>query len=240
MTWLLPLASLSPRVSPSELTAWEKVFSLGQEMTWCPHTQVFSLKNQVPGLHFILSGRFRCYTTTADGKQRTVWIMHENSLMGDVALFNDTRPIYIMESEAQASTIFFSRRILLGKILPSFPKISLSIMRILALKVRWQSSDAQGQNFLPSWKRVGEFLFSYAGQHGNNIAINHADIAEFLGMHRVTVSKAISRLRGRNLLYVDKRGIHITDMERFMAEVLEKQEASASCRLLARSTENQL
>lgn len=94
MTWLLPLASLSPRVSGPELIAWEKIFPLGQKMTWGPHSQVFSLKTRVPGLHFILSGRFRCYAITADGKQRTVWIMRENSLMGDVALFNDTRPIY--------------------------------------------------------------------------------------------------------------------------------------------------
>ena len=93
MTWLLPLARLSPRVTDAEQLAWEKAFHLGQKMTWSPHTQVFSLKSKVPGLHFILSGRFRCYTLTADGKQRTVWIMHENSLIGDVALFNDSLPI---------------------------------------------------------------------------------------------------------------------------------------------------
>ena len=237
MTWLLPLASLSPRVSGPELIAWEKIFPLGQKMTWGPHSQVFSLKTRVPGLHFILSGRFRCYAITADGKQRTVWIMRENSLMGDVALFNDTRPIYIMESETQASTIFFSRRVLVETILPSSVDISLSIMRILALKVRWQSSDAQGQNFLPSWKRVGKFLFSYAREHGNNIALNHADIAEFLGLHRVTVSKAVSRLRDENLLCADRKGMHITDMERFMAEVLDREQETLPGRMLSGNKE---
>lgn len=222
MTWLLPLARISPSVTASERLAWEKAFPLGRKMTWSPNTQVFSLKEQVSGLHFILSGRFRCYTTTFEGKQRTVWIMHENSLVGDVALFNDTPPIYIMESETTASTMFFSRRVFMEKILPTFPEVNLSIMRILALKVRWQSSDAHAQNFLPSWKRVGEFLFSYARTHGNGISINHADIAEFLGMHRVTVSKAVARLKDMNLLYTDKKGMHITDMERFINEVLKQ------------------
>ncbi len=222
MTWLLPLARISPSVTASERLAWEKAFPLGRKMTWSPNTQVFSLKNKAPGLHFILSGRFRCYATTADGKQRTLWIMHENSLIGDVALFHACLPVYMMESETQATTVFFSRRVFLEKILPDFPVVNLSIMRILALKVLWQSSDAQDQNFLPAWKRVGEFLFSYARSHGNGIAINHADIAEFLGMHRVTVSKAVARLKDMNLLYTDKKGMHITDMERFINEVLKQ------------------
>lgn len=142
-----------------------------------------------------------------------------------------------MESETQASTIFFSRRVLVETILPSSVDISLSIMRILALKVRWQSSDAQGQNFLPSWKRVGKFLFSYAREHGNNIALNHADIAEFLGLHRVTVSKAVSRLRDENLLYADRKGMHITDMERFMAEVLDREQETLPGRMLSGNKE---
>lgn len=237
MTWLLPLARLSPRITPSEFPAWEKAFPLGQKMSWNPNTQVFSLKERVPGLHFILSGRFRCYTMTAEGKQRTIWIMHEHSLVGDVALFNDNPPIYIMESETQAATVFFSRRVFLEKILPGFPEVNLSIMRILALKVRWQSADAQDQNFLPSWKRVGEFLFSCARSHGNSIAVNHADIAEFLGMHRVTVSKAVARLKEMNLLHADKKGLHITDMDRFVNEVLNQQDAARPCREYTKNTE---
>lgn len=218
----LPPAMLAPRVTSAEWTAWENIFSCGQEIVWEPNKEVFSTKSKVPGLHFILSGRFRCYTVTPEGKQRTVWIMHEGSLIGDVALFNDSKTIYHMESETAARTIFFSRKVLFDFVIPKSPEVALCLLRILALKVRWQSSDAHAQNFLPSWKRLGRFLFDISEAHRNNIAVSHIDMAEFLGIHRVTVTKAVTRLRKMGLIYVDKHGIHIIDRQRFIEEVLEE------------------
>ncbi|MBR3880120.1 MAG: Crp/Fnr family transcriptional regulator [Mailhella sp.] len=230
MTSLLPLARLAPHVSNAELTAWEKVFPLGQEVQWEPNKTVFPPKRKVLGLHFVLSGRFRCYSVTQDGKQRTLWIMHEHSLIGDVALFNDTVPIYLMESETAARTIFFSRKVLWERVIPNSPEVALCLLKMLALKVRWQSSDAYAQNFLPSWKRLGSFLFDASEAHKNNIAISHADMAEFLGMHRVTVTKALARLRRMGLIYMDQRGIHIVDKQRFFSEVLEESDDAVSSR----------
>lgn len=92
-------------------------------------------------------------------------------------------------------------------------------MRILALKLRVQSEDSQAWNFMSARKRVGDFLLHRSGETGGPVRISHAELAEFLGLHRVTVTKAVTRLREAGLIECGEEGMIIRDPDRLEQEV---------------------
>lgn len=49
--------------------------------------------------------------------------------------------------------------------------------------------------------------------------ISHAELAEFLGLHRVTVTKAVTRLREAGLIECGEEGMIIRDPDRLEQEV---------------------
>ena len=212
-------ARFSPSVTERELSFWQDILPLGERRFWPSHAPIFRQGEHSEGVHFILSGSFRSVVFGRSGQQRTLWIMREHSLIGEVSMLTDSPAIYLMECENSGETVFFPRKELLEKILPNHPYVGISIMRILALKLRLQSEDSQAWNFMTAWKRVGAFLLHMSEDAGGPFRIQHAELAEFLGLHRVTVTKAVTRLREAGLLECDEEGMRIPDPERLAREV---------------------
>lgn len=151
----LPAARLSPFVTERELPFWQDILPLGERRFWHVHMPVFCPGEKSGGMHLVLSGSFRAVAFSRSGQQRTLWIMRAHSLIGEVSLLTDSAAIYLMECEDEGETVFFPRATLREKILPAHPEVGLSIMRILALKLRVQSEDSQAWNFMSARKRVG-------------------------------------------------------------------------------------
>ena len=215
----LPAARLSPFVTERELPFWQDILPLGERRFWQVHMPVFCPGEKSGGMHLVLSGSFRAVAFSRSGQQRTLWIMRAHSLIGEVSLLTDSAAIYLMECEDEGETVFFPRATLREKILPAHPEVGLSIMRILALKLRVQSEDSQAWNFMSARKRVGDFLLHRSGETGGPVRISHAELAEFLGLHRVTVTKAVTRLREAGLIECGEEGMIIRDPDRLEQEV---------------------
>lgn len=202
---------LSPALTGEEIKAWEHVFDEGEKCRWQADAAIYKPGDISAGIHFCLSGTYRTTAFSLTGKQRTLWLMRANSLIGEIAMLTDTRTIYFMECQESGETMFFARKKLFEKIFPQNPAIQMSIMRILATKLKMQSEDAQAFNFMPVWKRVGMFLLQRHAESDGPIVMSHARIAEFLGLHRVTVTKAIAALKRRGLVECSPGSIRLED-----------------------------
>ncbi|MBD5646383.1 MAG: Crp/Fnr family transcriptional regulator [Desulfovibrio sp.] len=212
-------ALLAPVVTAAEFAAWESILPLGERRFWQAHAMIYRPGESSAGVHFCLSGTFRAVAFGKSGQQRTLWLMRAHSIIGEISMFTDSSAIYSMECRDAGETVFFSRRQLVGELLPKEPVVSLSIMRLLATKVRMQSEDSQAWNFMPAWKRVGSFLLRMNESPGDFFRIHHADLAEYLGLHRVTVTNAIAHLRAAGLVECRGEGMRVPDPARLEQHV---------------------
>ena len=215
----VPAARLSPAADAAELPFWEKVFPFGQRRVWAAGASLLCQEEKAEGIHFILSGDFRAVVFGRSGQQRTLWIMRKHSLIGEVSMLTNSPAIYLMECGEKGETVFFPRRVLLEEVLPAYPGVSLSIMRILAFKLRIQSEDVQAWNFMSAPQRVGKFLLRRSSETGGPIRISHAELAEFLGLHRVTVTRAVAQLREAGLIGQGENGVTVPDPDRLAREI---------------------
>lgn len=206
-------ARLSPVITAAEFTAWEAILPLGERRFWQAGSMLYRPGDKSAGIHFCFSGTFRATAFGRAGQQRTLWLMRAHSIIGEIAMFTDSQAIYFMECQDAGETIFFGRRLLVEKLLPAHPRVSLSIMRLLAVKLRMQSEDSQAWNFMPAWKRVGVFLLQMNEASEGFFRIHHADLAEFLGLHRVTVTNAIAHLREAGLVECSGEGMRVPSPE---------------------------
>jgi len=209
----------SPSVSSEELPAWLDILPLGTRMAWAESAPILLPETKSEGLHFVLSGQFHAVVYGRSGQQRTLWLMEKHSLIGEIGMLADAPAIYLMECRTAGETVFFQRRTLLENILPAHPAVALSLMRILAVKLRAQSEDSQSWNFMPAWKRVGAMLLHMEHESGSPLRITHHELAAFLGLHRVTVSRALLHLRDRGFIHYDNSGLSLHDREALAREL---------------------
>lgn len=204
----------TPRIETAALPFWKEVLPLGERRHWPVHSQIFKPDMLADGIHYMLSGRLKAMALSSNGLQRVLWYMGPDTLIGEISTLTKRPCIYFMEADEDSETCFFSQHLLFHTIFPRHPEVSASLMRILACKLYQQSRDTTARNFLPAWKRIAGFLLEIFAAGGSPVRISHAEIATFLGMHRVTVTRALLRLREDGLLEYEQDGLVLTDIER--------------------------
>lgn len=203
---------LSPAFTREEQAAWQRLLPLGERKVWPPRAEIFSPSSQANGIHYIVRGNLRTLAISESGMQRLLWRMEPHSVFGEISLLTGKPCIHFIGTRTESETCYFSRALLVERIIPGEPVAALSLMRVLAEKIQLQSADIQAKTFLPARKLLARFLLDKAScchEAPCLIRIHHAELAELLGIHRVTVTKALSGMRKEGLLDCVREGILI-------------------------------
>jgi CRP/FNR family cyclic AMP-dependent transcriptional regulator len=219
MTVSMTRATGSPFLSPEAGAALEKICKLGVERSFAAGEYLYRQGDPPSSMHCTLSGRVRVFINRPDGSERILAFAGPRTTFGEFGIFDDfpcpTSAVAIKPS--RVLVIDRAAIIEAGKVVP---EILLEVARRLAQKTRLMSMHIAIDG-LPVRKRVAMVLVHLLdayGVVGPNNAVRLAewhrvdDLANLIGVTRVTVSRELSRLVAKKVVVKGKREIVILNM----------------------------
>ena len=208
---------------PSEAECWRKVLPQGRRMKFLKGAQVSSRMNESSYLFFLDSGEIWLTRSTMDGREKIIWAIGPGSLFGETPFFDELPARSAMIAATDCMVYAFARKCVLTEILPRHPDLMLALFRSLAFKVRVLSNQAASLSLddLPS--RVCKYLHLRQQEEINTggplvvrPGLNQQELANLLGVHRVTLNKSLRELEKAGVLGpYSKEEIYILDRGRF-------------------------
>lgn len=209
---------------------WESVLELGQKHTYEKGSIILGGGKPVDYLYYLHAGRIKFSKLTADGDEKIVWYIDKENIFG-AAPFFDRRPIRMMCNMLTAledcEVYTFTRECFSKEIVVKHPELLENLIQSMAYKIFLGLNRGGDLSSLPS--RICKVLHyviqreTEAGISGKKVrskGISQQELADILGVHRVTLNNAISQLKREGILeHMSKRSLVIHDIERFRAYV---------------------
>lgn len=204
------LQTLATIVSKKEYTKKETLFHQGD-----------------PGEEFMIlaEGSVKVELMNAEGKELTLTILTPYQFLGELALLDDVPRSATVISMENSTLLSINKRDF-ARILESYPRMSVPMLRQLTRRVRVLTDDIASMAFLDSYSRVTRKLLTLAGEMGQatddghvliDRALTHQQLANLVGTTRETVTKILNEMKDNGLLSIRRHRITILDTEELLA-----------------------
>ncbi|MDB9722846.1 Crp/Fnr family transcriptional regulator [Candidatus Marinimicrobia bacterium] len=170
----------------------------------------------------ITSGAVKVTRLSDDGREVILAILGESDFFGEMSLLDGSgRSANIVANET-AIMLTLSRRDFL-ECLESYPKIAISLLEELAIRLRKSDQQIESLSLSDSEQRIGITLIRLAEELGTikqgNVFIKNLpfqqDIANMAGTSRETVSRTLKLLEDKSLIMKEKRVLTIFNFDSF-------------------------
>ena len=115
---------------------------------------------------------------------------------------------YIKKAVTASELTIIDRKILLDLIQKN-PPIAFELLEILATRIRLLTTQLDSMTFMQADARIAKLLLD--DMVDGKVSLTHEEIALTVGVSRITVTKALSRLSAQGILATHYRGIKILD-----------------------------
>ena len=170
----------------------------------------------------ITSGAVKVTRLSDDGREVILAILGESDFFGEMSLLDGGgRSANIVANET-ANMLTLSRRDFLD-CLESYPKIAISLLEELAIRLRKSDQQIESLSLSDSEQRIGITLIRLAEELGTikqgNVFIKNLpfqqDIANMAGTSRETVSRTLKLLEDKSLIMKENRVLTIFNFDSF-------------------------
>jgi len=206
---------------------WGRITHLGARKRIPKGTVILSMEGAVDGVYYVQEGIVETMLDTHAGPQKVLYRVGKGCVFGEVCCFSPgmNQEVFV-KARTDCTLFFFRRETIEGVIAREHPRLLLELIRILGHIVRMYGVLLQDTLSLDSFVRVCRFLvylvrFQGADVTGKQVRVvvqsevTQADIARLLGVHRVTVTKAVKKLKDQGIIQrFTKRELDITDFPR--------------------------
>jgi CRP-like cAMP-binding protein len=202
MTVILPRdMPISPFLLPELGGAWEQIQKLGVERAFSPGEYLYRAGDLPTSLHNLLSGRVRVFLGRPDGSERIIAFAERQTTFGEYGIF-DSRPRFTSAVAIEPCRVLVVDRAALIAAGKTDPDIFLEIGRRLAQKSRLVTMHLMADG-VPARVRVAMILTHLLDAYGMvepdntaHLSESHRvdDLAQLIGVTRVTMSRELSRL----------------------------------------------
>jgi CRP-like cAMP-binding protein len=216
--------------------SWDKILHLGIRRNISRGSLIFDLETPVNGIYYVKKGLVEIFLYTSHGPEKVLYYVGQGCIFGEVSCFVTGES---GEASVRARTdcilYFFSREVLENTITGQYPHYLLELLSAAAYKIRMYGvllRDSLNSNHFIRVCRMIAYLVRYTGievSEGQKKVVTQTemtqtDIARLLGVHRVTVTKAVGRLKEMGIIqHFTKRALVITDFQRLL-ELIEDEE----------------
>ena len=186
---------------------WEKITHLGIRRKFLKDTQIFDITEPINGIYYIKKGSVEVILNTQHGPEKVLYYVGTGCIFGEVSCFvaGDSGEAHV-RARSDTECYFFNREIIEGAIANKYPDLLIELIRAEAYKIRMYGVLLQDRlnnnNFIRVCKML-VYLVRYRNIVINDIQeqvnlvpdLTQNNFAKLMGVHRVTVTKAISRLK---------------------------------------------
>lgn len=182
----------------------EQVGKALQERSFVKGELLFLEGEPSPGLYIVKSGRVRIFKTSPEGKEQVLFIAQPGESFNDVPVF-DGGPNPASASALEPTTIYIVPREALLKLIGNCPA-ALSIIRLLASRLRHLTRLVEDLSFRRVVSRVSKILLEHAAAEGNLTPaqrLTQQEMAAMAGTARDVVGRALKSLEKAGAIRIE-------------------------------------
>jgi CRP/FNR family transcriptional regulator len=149
-----------------------------------------------PRLTIVTRGRVRAFTLDADGREISLDILEPGEALGQLTVLADL-PRRVHAAAAEDSEVLEISHGRFHEVLDEDPELRRAVLRNLALSAVLALEAVEDERRLPLVGRVAKTLPSLAIRRsgdGVTVPMSQADLADYFGVSRVSMGKALGRL----------------------------------------------
>lgn len=179
---------------------------------------IFFEADESKNLYLLVNGRVKLSMLSPEGKEKVMSILQEGDLFGEISLFDHSpHPVTAeVQKKARLLTLPYFR---LEEMIIQKPRLALKIIENLSKKTRLLTSQVRDLVFHDAAERMASLLLRFGKDFGReedgrtkiDLILTHQEIANLLGVSRVTVTKTINKLIDENLITIEDKNIIILD-----------------------------
>lgn len=154
------------------------------------------------------AGRLSVTMIRPDGQQFLIDIVGRGAMCGEAAVFDD-EPRFSTAVAIEASTVIVMSRDDAFRLMSAHPELPPLILRTAAMKQRVLACRLSQIAQLPPEQRITELLSQITGPTRPQAFLTHDQIGELIGASRVTVTRAVQRLRRAGSLRTSRGGLEL-------------------------------
>lgn len=192
---------------------------IGTKHTYTPNSIIYTQDEEATDLYLITKGRVRVYSVFKDGREMTIEIVEKGRIFGDSSFIqNATRPVSVSAVD-EVELISCS----LNDMLPYLAKsseLTILLFQLLSETCQHLSSLLNRCYFYDRYQKVASFLLEETqftnkdkGVIENELSYSHEEIAECVGLNRVTVTKILNRFQENKWIDLAYKKIVIINRE---------------------------
>ena len=159
---------------------------------------------------YIKKGSVKVYMNSVDGNEKTLNTARHGEIIGEGAFFDKKPRVSSAKALTNTEVIMIDKK-RLTDIIAQHPTLAFELREILANRIRLLSSQLDSMTFMQADARIAGLLLE--SEHNGSVAITHEEIANAVGVSRVTVSKTLSRFAKSGYISTEYRRILIKSRE---------------------------
>ena len=172
-------------------------------------------------LYLLVDGQVKLSMLSSEGREKVMTILQAGDIFGEISLFDhDPHPLTAEVLEKARLMILDWND--LEEIIMEQPRLALKIIEALSKKTRLLTSQVRDLVFHDAKGRLANLLIRFANDFGQDveegtmieIILTHQEIANLLGVSRVTVTKTLNKLIDEGIIKIKERKIYILDDEK--------------------------
>lgn len=169
-------------------------------------------------LYFIQSGRVKVFKTSADGKEQMLRIFHAGETFNEVPVF-DGGPNPASAMMLEEGTVYVLHRADIRRLLSEHPAIALSVIQVLAGRLRYMVGLVEDLSFKHVSARVAKALLLHSAEIEGKTAhrLTQQELAALVGTAREVVGRVLKALEQEGAIDLDQGRITILSRSRLEA-----------------------
>lgn len=207
--------------------SWEKVAHLGIRRVFPKGKEIIDLVTPTNGIYYVQEGSVEVPLYTQRGPEKVLFHVGKGCVFGEISCFvaGENYDEASVRARTDCVLVFFSREVIESTIANQHPQLLLELIRASAYKIRMYGVLLRDTLISDNFVRVCKMLVYLVQFKGADIQgqtqvvicpeMTQGDVARLMGVHRVTVTKAIGRLKAMGIIrHFSKKSLIISDFPR--------------------------
>ena len=176
-----------------------RLVALGRRQRFEGGVQVLHRGDPGSGFWLIESGHVMACRFGPEGERTLFAVLGPGDLIGELACFAGlTQQVHAI-TEGEASLVWIDMQQVDG-LLSSGPEFARWLLAALAFKLRTALDRVEGNQNLSAEERVARVLADIAANEGAELTITQQQLADYVGVSRVTTGKILTHLAAEGLV----------------------------------------